>query len=792
MKISYRWIKEYVETDLSAPAVADRLTNAGIEVAEVAPLVTGLSGVVVGEVEAIEKGICRVATADRHFTVVCGAPNVARGVRAAFAPPGATLPGGREVRARTIRGQRSEGMLCSEKELGIGDDADGILLLASDVPLGSDLVTSLGLDDFILEVEVTPNRPDCLSVVGVAREVAALTGAPFRFPVIAMKEGDSEIGSLATVEVEDHDLCPRYAARLITGLTVAPSPPWLAQRLRAVGLRPINNLVDVTNYVLWELGHPLHAFDFDTLAQRKIVVRRARPGERLTTLDGQDRALTDSMLLIADAERGIGLAGIMGAANTEVTPRTTSVLLESAYFNAASIRRTSRSLGLATEAAYRFERGANIEGLKEALDRASQLMADLAGGTVAKGALDVYPSPRPHPRIPLRLERIQRVVGICPPKEEVVHILQGLGFAVDEAKAPAEIVVPSFRRDIALEDDLAEEVIRVWGYERIPSTLPGGSLALVRQPASLRRITRVRQALAAAGLAEVITYSFVDPERLRLLGWDPASRDLMTLRNPLSQERSILRPSLVPGLLEAVATNRHRQSPDVRCFEVGRVFRSGGPEGLAREEMVVGIALTGRRSARTWFGGREAVDLYDAKGAAEHVLACLGVEEYEARGSAAPFLEEGRSGEFVVAGNVVGWFGELALGPQEGYDLADPVFLAELSLDRLGALPPRQVRYRALPRFPAVQRDVAFVIPEELSIERVEGEIRNQGGELLKSVTLFDVYSGKGIESGMRSVAWNLVFQSDDRTLTDSEVNVLHAGIIQRVTSLLGIQVRGT
>ncbi|MBI2154571.1 MAG: phenylalanine--tRNA ligase subunit beta [Candidatus Rokubacteria bacterium] len=791
MKISYRWIKEYVETDLPARAVADRLTNAGIEVAEVAPLVTGLSGVVVGAVEAVDRhGVCRVATADRHFTVVCGAPNVVVGVRAAFAPPGATLPG-QTIHAAKKRGVLSEGMLCSEKELGIGEDAATILLLAPDAPLGSDLVTSLGLDDWILEVEVTPNRPDCLSVVGVAREVAALTGAPFRFPVITVKESDADVATLAAVEVEDPDLCPRYAARLITGLAVAPSPPWLAQRLRAVGLRPINNLVDATNYVLWELGHPLHAFDFDTLAQRKIVVRRARPGERLTTLDEQERALTESMLLIADAERAIALAGVMGGANTEVTERTSSVLLESAYFAPASIRRTSRSLGLATEASYRFERGADIEGLREALDRAAQLMADLGGGTVAKGVLDAYAAPRPHPRIPLRLERIRRVIGICPPKEEVVRVLQGLGFAVDEAKEPPEIVVPSFRRDVSMEDDLAEEVIRVWGYDRIPSTLPGGSLTLVRQPAALRRAALVRQALAAAGLSEVITYSFVDPERLGLLGWDPTSPEFMALRNPLSQERSILRPSLVPGLLEVVATNRHRQMPDVRCFEVGRVFRSGGPDGLAREEVRVGMALTGLRSRRAWYAGRDSADLYDAKGAAEHVLAALGVEAFDVRASAAPFLEEGRCGELVVAGEVVGWFGELALAPQEGYDLAGLVFLAELSLDRLGALPPRQVRYRALPRFPAVQRDVAFVMPEGLAVEEVEREIRQRGGGLLKSVTLFDVYAGKGVEAGMRSVAWNLTFQAEDRTLTDEEVNALHAAIIEAVTGRFRITVRG-
>lgn len=802
MKVSYRWLREYVETDLAPRAVADRLTNAGLEVAEAAPLVTGLRGVVVGEVEAVERELgttesghrlvlLRVSTGDRQWSVVCGAPNAVPGVRAAFAPPGATLPGGREIGRLRIRGATSAGMLCSERELGIGEDADGILLLAADAPRGADLVTYLGLDDWILEVEVTPNRPDCLSVVGVAREVAALTGAPFRFPVIALKEGEADAGSLAAVEVEEPELCPRYAARLITGLTVAPSPPWLAQRLRAAGLRPINNLVDVTNYVLWELGHPLHAFDYDTLAGRKIVVRRARPGERLTTLDGQDRACAESMLLIADAERGIGLAGIMGGANTEVTEGTTSVLLESAYFNPASIRRTSRSLGLATEAAYRFERGADIEGLREALDRAAQLMAELGGGVVARGVLDAYPSPRPHPRIALRLERIERVIGACPDRAEVFRILQGLGFAVDDAQEPPAIVVPSFRRDVSMEDDLVEEVIRVWGYDRIPSTLPGGSLTLVRRPASLRREARVRQALAAMGLSEVITMSLVDPDVLRLLGWDPASPELLALRNPLSRERSILRPSLVPGLLEVVATNRHRQSPDVRCFEVGRVFRAGGPEGLAREEVRVGVALTGLRARRAWHAGRDGVDLYDAKGMAEQVLAALGVEAGDVREGALPFLEEGRAGEFLVAGEAVGWFGELAPGPQERYDLPGPVFLAELGLDRLGALPPRPVRYQALPRFPAVQRDVAFVMPGDLSVARVEAEIRRQGGALLKGVALFDVYDGQGVEAGKRSVAWSLTFQAEDRTLTDGEVNVLHRGIVDAVRARFGVKVRG-
>jgi len=802
MKISDRWLREYVETDLGPEAIADRLIHAGIEVAEVRRLAAGLSGVVIGEVEAIERDlgrtpaghhlrVCRVITAEQKYSVICGAPNVSPGVRAPLALPGAALPGGRTIQAASIRGHRSEGMLCSEKELGIGDDAAGILLLPHDAPLGADLVAYLGLDDWVLEVEITPNRPDCLSVVGVAREVAALTGAPFRPPAVAVREGTTGAAALASVVVEAPDLCPRYAARVITGLRVGPSPPWLARRLQSVGLRPINNLVDVTNYVLWELGHPLHAFDCHALRGRQIVVRRARAGERIVTLDGQDRALTESMLLIADAERGVALAGIMGGANSEVHGETTAVLLESAYFHPGATRRTSRALGLSTEASYRFERGADIEGLRDALDRAAQLMADLGGGGVAKGVLDFYPAPRPRQRIALRLSRIRRLVGNCPPGAQVVRIFQALGFTVEGREESLEVEVPSFRRDLAVEDDLVEEVIRVWGYDRIPSTLPSGALTLTRQPAHLRQVSAVRRALVGAGLSEIVTMSFVDPDRLRLVGWDPASPELLTLRNPLSRERSVLRPTLAVGLLEAVAGNIHRQIPDVRCFEVGHVFRSGGTGGLGQEELRVAAALAGLRSPRSWFGGRERVDLYDAKGIVDLLLEALGLEGVEVRPSALPFLEEVRGGEVVVSGETVGLFGEVALPVREAFDLAGPVFYADLSLDRLRALSPRPLTYRPLPRFPAVQRDLAVVVSAELSAAEVGRAIIEGADPILKRANLFDVYSGDQIGAGRKSLAYALVYQADDRTLTDEEVNGLHERILARLRERFGAEVRG-
>jgi phenylalanyl-tRNA synthetase beta chain len=801
MKITYRWLREYVETDLSPQAVADRLVGGGIEVAEVRPLITGLTGVVVAEIEAIEKELgltaaghhlrlCRVVTPAGRFSVVCGAPNAGPGLRAAFATPGASLPGGRRVDVATIRGARSEGMLCSEKELGLGEDASGILLFPGDAPLGADAVSYLGLDDWVLEVEVTPNRPDCLSVVGVARELAALTGARFRGPTVQVTEGEADAATLASVVVEDRELCPRYAARVITDLRVAPSPPWLAQRLRAVGLRPINNLVDVTNYVLWELGHPLHAFDYDTVAGHTIVVRRAGAGERLVTLDGQERELTDSMLVIADPEHAIGLAGVMGGANTEVAQATERVLLESAYFDPASIRRTARALGLSTEAAYRFERGADIDGLRDALDRAAQMMAELGDGMVAKGVLDVYPAPRPAVRIPLRLERIRRIVGACPPRSEVIGILRGLGLEVDEGPT-LEVQAPTFRRDLRMEDDLVEEVIRVWGYAQIPSTLTAGRLSRVSRPPALTQADRVRQALVGAGLWEVVTMSFVDPERLNLLGWDPASPELVALRNPLSRERSYLRPSLVPGLLELLAGNLRRQNSDVRCFEVGRVFAAGGPEGLAREDLRVGVALMGARATRSWSRKPEEADLYDAKGTAEHVLATLGVTESETRPREFGFLEAGRGGELVATGEALGWFGEVNLSVREGFDLDRPVFLAELSLDAVRALSPRPVRHRPLPRFPAVQRDVALVVSVDVPAAEVTRAIRAVQEPLLRRVELFDVYSGDQVGAGRKSLAYTLVYQADDRTLTDREVDDLHARIVERLRRELGATLRG-
>jgi len=809
MKISYRWLREFVETDLPPREIADRLINAGIEVASVTPVAEGLSGVVVGQIDAIERDLdetspghlnklCRVRLPDRALSIVCGAPNAVAGLKTAVAAPGATLPGGRSVKTARIRGVTSEGMLCSEKELGLSEDHRGILELPQDAPLGADLRAYLGLDDWVLEIEITPNRPDALSVVGIAREIAALTGAPLRTPRTAVAEGREEIRQLAAVRIEAPDLCPRFCARLITGLTVRPSPPWLVQRLRAVGLRAINNLVDVTNYVMWEVGQPLHAFDFDTVAQHTIVVRRARPNERLTTLDGQHRALGPDMAMVCDVERALGVGGVMGGAESEVTECTTAVLLEAAYWDPAGIRRTSRALGLATDAAYRFERGGDIDGLGDALARAASLMGELGGGTVARGMLDVYPQPRTRSPLRLRLARVERVVGACPPRDDVIRILRGLGFAVDDAGPDLAVSVPSFRRDILQEDDLVEEVARIWGYDKIPLTLESASvLSPVTEPLGVRLARAVRAQLNAAGLAEAVTYAFTDPDRLAAMGWnDPA--ELIALLNPLSRERSVLRPSMIPGLLEALVTNASHQITDARIFEIGHVFlphRAEDGDRPAHEELWLGIALTGQREPRSWDRGHAPVDVYDAKGAAERALAAAGIAHADAapwsHGEEPRYLEAGRSARLVVGDRVVGSYGEVAQAIRRIHDLAAPVLVAELSLSALLELPVPALRYRPLPRYPAVERDLALLVPAEVTAGEIEAAVREMRLPLLSRFVLFDVYAGDQVRPGWRSLAWSLTFQAPDRTLRDAEVNVEFTQLVQRLGERFKVEVRG-
>ena len=816
MKIPYGWVREFVDLKMTAAQAAERLVNAGIEVASVTPLAPDLKGVVVGEIEAIERELgeshghklvlCRVSAGRDSYSVVCGAPNARARVRAAFAPPGAVLPGGRRIAAAKIHGVESQGMLCSERELGIGEEHEAGILEAAEAKPGADLVAALGLDDHVLEVEITPNRPDCLSVLGIARELAALTGARLSPPSIALKESGESATKLARVRIEAPDLCHRFTARVISGVTVGPSPAWLRARLRAIGLRPISNIVDATNYVLWELGQPLHAYDHATVHDATIVVRRARADERFTTLDGQERTLDASMLLIADPGRAIGLAGVMGGANTEVTDRTTRVMLESAWFAPASIRRTSRALGLRTDAAYRFERGADLEGLVTASARATALIAELAGGTIARGMVDAYPRKRTPQHVRLRMTRVKRVLGIAPSPAQARKLLTGLGLPVKARGADLDVTVPSFRRDLSMEDDLVEEIIRVWGYDRIPATLPGGAISLVTQPATLRQSQTVRRALVGAGLAEVVTYAFTDPARVELLR-RPVDPKPVELMNPLAQDASLLRVNPLEGVLGAVATNVRRQQADVRVFEISKTYaqtaseparvsirppsaEAGPKDPATTEPRWVAIALTGARGASGWAGAPEPVDVYDAKGLAEHTLDALSVRASTGEGGALSGFEPDCHGTLVSeSGAIVAEFGEVAAALRESFGIAAPVFAALVSLDAAGAAGVAPMRYQALPRFPAVERDLAFVVgaDQTLTAAQIESALREEAGPLLRRLVLFDVFR---FPDGRRSLAWRLLFQAEDRTLTDAEVNAIQERVVRRITETFHITLR--
>ena len=800
MKVPYRWIREFVDLALTPEQAADRLINAGVEVASLTPIAPDLKGVVVAEIETVEplgesRGghrlyQCRVGTGRERFTVLCGAPNTAVGLRAAFAPPGALLPGGRRVEAARLHGVTSEGMLCSERELGLGDEHDaGVLALDRDAPLGADLLGHLGLDDVVLEIEITPNRPDCLSVVGVARELAALTGAPFRPPAIALTESDEDASALARVRIDDPDLCHRFTARVISGVTVAPSPAWMAARLRAVGLRPISNVVDVTNYVMWEIGHPLHAFDAAMVHEATIVVRRAHPGERIKTLDGQDRALEPSMLLITDPRRALGVAGVMGGADSEVTDATTRVLLEAAYFLPASIRRTSRALGLRSDAAYRFERGADVEALVDGSARAAQLIAELGGGRIARGMVDVYPTRHENPRVRLRMSRVRRVLGVAPPAEQAAAIMRGLGLPAAQRGDEFDVEVPSFRRDLTMEDDLVEEIIRVWGYDRLPSTLPGGTISAVQIPAARRQERVVRAALVGAGLAEVVTFSFTDAARALMLR-GPDDEPAIPLLNPMSEDAALMRQHPLEGVLGVAGTNGRRRQPNVRVFEMARTYAPA--EDGTRETRWLTIALTGARSDAGWYADASPVDVYDAKGFAEHALAALGVRAAAAAGGRLTGFEPDCHGRFVADdGATLGEFGEVAVPVRAAFGIEAPVFAVALDLEALAARPRPTPRHEPLPRYPAVQRDMAFVLgpSQELAAADLESALRAEAGPLLRDVTLFDVFR---FPDGRRSLAWRLTFQAADRTLTDEEINALHARMSETIAPRFGVTLRTT
>lgn len=843
MKISCNWLRDYAAHTLAPKALADALTMAGLEVDAVEPIGTALDGVVVGHVldvrphpNADRLTVCRVDVgADEPAQIVCGAPNVAAGQKVPVATVGTTLllPGRQNpdekepltIKKARLRGETSEGMICAEDELGLSDDHSGIMVLREDARVGQPLAAYLGglgveVQDTVLDVSITPNRPDAISHYGIARDVAVLTNSVLQKPAVELPQHGGAAAGHVAVEIEAPEACPRYVALLVRGVEVKDSPAWLKQRLTAVGLRPRNNIVDITNYVMYECGQPLHAFDFDRIAGRKIVVRLTGREETFTTLDSKERRLPEGTLMICDAERDVAIAGIMGGENSEVTDRTTNVLIESAYFDPSTIRRAARALGLSTDASYRFERGVDRDGQLWAAARAAQLMAELAGGEIVPGAVDAHPVPIEPEVVVLRPSRVHALLGVEIPTDVMIELLKAIGFEV-HAEDPLEVitehalegraldlpdeethlrcVVPTFRPDVTREADVIEEIARLYGYDQIPepahSRVP--NLTARELPAdTLRRSARAL--LSGLGYREIYTNSMLPKQTADFFAAAlPAEGDdgAVETLNPISQEMAALRPSLLPGLLQVMSFNQKHGQRVLRFMEFGHVFRRTERRdtvipGYAEHESFI-LGLSGPRTEAGWDTPERAGDFFDLKGDVSQLLAVLRIPDvemvpvYDATPASTYHLE-------VRSGTVpVGRIARLATDLADAYDLRAPAFFAELDWGALVGLaaPYLNRRYRAVSRFPVVERDIAVVVDRTEPVGSMQKTIRRAGGDLLRHVGVFDLYEGERIETGKKSVAFTLRFGAD-RTLQDEEVDARIARIVEQLQAEHGAVLR--
>ena len=808
MLIPFSWLSQYVDIALPADELAHRLTMGGIEVGDVITR-GGWDGCVVGYVRATRPHpnadtltLCEVDPGDGPpLEVVCGAPNVAAGQKICFARPGVTLlnmhTGRREeLKPASIRGVVSEGMICSEAELEISDEHEGIIVLPDDAVVGAPLDDVLG--DTFLELELTPNRGDCLSMLGVAREIGALTGQQVRVPEVSYPESDTPASELAQVTIADPDLCLRYTASVITGISIGPSPNWLQDRLTRAGLRPINNVVDVTNYVMLEFNQPLHAFDLDTVTDRHVVVRRAADGEKFTTLDDVERTLTADNLLIADPAQAIGIGGVMGGANSEITPSTTNMLLESATFHNLNNRRTATELNLRTEASQRFEKGLRPELAPIALRRATQLILETAGGEAAAGIIDVFPGrDKAVESVPLTVQRLRQVLGMDLDIGRAESVLSSLGIATRRTGPDSlEAEPPYWRSDIAIEEDLIEEVIRIIGYDEVPTTMLSSPIPYHRGDAMTTLKDDLRDALAAAGMQETISYPLIGPDELAKLGNGSVdSEALLRVANPMSTEQDVLRPTLAASILNTLAYNRGHNDGGFRLFELGRAFIPQS-DALPKEQELAAGVMSGPRHDANWLNNSETLDFFDLSGTLATALNRMGIAADFASADHAMF-HPGRCASVAIAGRqdeAIGLIGELHPDVAAAFDLdAEPVIYFELLLDDLLAAQLDDEltasRFQSLSRFPAANRDLALVAPAEVPASRVQQLIERV--RLVERAELFDVYAGENVPEGTRSLAFRIRFRAADRTLTAEDVNRAVNGLTRALEREVGATVRG-
>jgi phenylalanyl-tRNA synthetase beta chain len=710
---------------------------------------------------------------------------------APLAIPGTVFPDGSLLEKSVIRGEKSEGMLCSDVELGLGTDRSGIMALDSSLNVGDRLAKAIGLDDTVFEFDLTPNRPDCLSVLGIAREIAAIQNTGLKYPDYNLADKKDTISSLTSVRIEAPDHCPRYSARLVENIVVKPSPFWMQDRLLSVGLRPINNIVDITNYVLMETGQPLHAFDFEQLAQNRIVVKTAADGDTFVTLDQKERQLNCRMLMICDGEKQVAVGGVMGGLNSEIENTTRRVLIEGAYFNPMSIRKTSKTLGLATDASHRFERGVDPEGTVRAVNRAAKLMAEFGDGTLVDGIIDEYPQPQKVNSISLSTRRTHRLLGIHPDGDQIKKLLESIEFKVDKitsADGDQRLVVvpPSFRVDISRPEDLMEEVARLAGYNNIPTTFPAMP-AEARPPARYLDLrNQLKGLMAGLGFTEAITYSFVSEsscDRLRLKEKDPR-RNRIHILNPLTEDQAVMRTSLVTGLVETAVYNIDQQIKNLKIFEIGKLFIKTESQDLPLEPEFLAALWTGTRYDASWHGREIPCDFYDMKGVAEGLIGALKIDNIRFTAMSddeCDYTRPGYAAQILAAETPIGLVGEIHPQVREVFDLEQPAYIFELDLDKIIALISLDKQFMPIPKFPAIYRDITIIVDRTIETRAVLETAENIREELVENLRLFDVFEGDPIAAGKKSISFRVTYRSADKTLEDDDVNNLHKSITDKL-----------
>lgn len=788
MKIPISWLKEYVDFEDSARELAEKLTFSGMEVEVIHTVGSSYTDMIVGEIVGVEKhphadrlSLCHVFDGRKNIEVVCGAPNVKAGLKGALAPVGSTLANGVKIKKAQVRGIVSSGMLCAEDELGLSDDHEGILIIEDAYPAGTPLADVLGPPETVLELEITPNRPDCLSMIGIAREVAALYGSVLRKPAVAVEESNEKIEGLTRVDIKDAEGCARYTARMIKHIAVAPSPPWMQKRLSLAGIRPINNIVDITNYVLLECGQPLHAFDQHRLAEERIVVRIAKPGERIETLDGAERALDSSMTVIADADRPVAVAGVMGGMGSEIVEQTHTVLLESACFNPSRVRKTSKQLGLSTDSSYRFERGVDVEQVEWASRRAAALMAELANGTPVQGVIDRYPRPIRKQHVTCRWARINNLLGTTVDPGTVKKIFGALGLTIiKEDETSCTVEPPTFRLDLEREVDLIEEVARIHGLDKIPAPSPHARIVPDAYDRRSRAIRALRQHLVGLGLREIFNYSLLSKDLLAPFELDNEQRRIQ-LPNPISADQSILRPTLIPQMTESLGHNKAHQIPEAHLFEVGRVYTKGEQGYCEPERMSLGFI--GADHTETAF--------LRMKGILENLFAVHHIVDYTFVEYQARCFATGKAVSIILEGEPIGYMGLLSSALREKWRFTGPVPLAELDVKPFLSQYQRIHTLSEIPKYPPITRDISIIVDKTTKHIDLVNLIYKSGPKELEKVELFDIFHGQELGDDKKGMAYSLHYRAMDGSLTDEQANAYHERIkADIIRKALNVEIR--